>query len=122
MKRFENKKEIEYLLGLTSGTLSRREGIMYAECLTKSGSSLSNGTSSPSNPNFGGLNPNSNEEVFEKLDISILNSQNCVQAASESLNIAQRMMEKVEENMILIARNECEVYYTRTIREVDEKV
>ena len=32
------------------------------------------------------------------------------------------MMEKVEESISMIARNECETYYNKTIREVDEKV
>ena len=40
LKRIEVKKEIEYLLGLASGTLSRREVVSYSEYLTNTGSYL----------------------------------------------------------------------------------
>ena len=122
LKILEIKKETEYLLGLTSGTLSRREGILYAECLSYSGSSSVNGMLNSNSSNSAPLNSNCNEEVLNKLDIAIKNSQSCVQAASESLSTAQKILEKVDESMRMIAKNECESYYTRTIREVDEKV
>ena len=32
------------------------------------------------------------------------------------------MLEKVEKSMRMIARNQCETYYTRTIKEVDDEV
>ena len=42
--------------------------------------------------------------------------------ATENLNTAQKILEKVEENMKMIAMNECELYYIKTTREVDDKV
>ena len=62
------------------------------------------------------------KRFLKKLDIAVKSSHNCVQVATKSLNTAQKMLEKVEENMRMIAKNECELYYIKTIREVDNKV
>ena len=108
---------------MISGSLSKREGITYA------GSVVSTLTSIP-RPNkdknetevMANLTHNQNnqfnDEIMVKLNLAIQNSQTCAQVAAENLNTAQ----KVDENMKLIARKECEIFYNKTIREVDEKV
>ena len=105
-----------------SGSFSKREGITYAATVSSSHASkikTDRNATEVIPTTIASQIQTKNDEFLSKLNISIQNSQSCVNVAAESLNTAQKLLEKVDENMKLLARRECELFYNKTITEVD---
>ena len=118
-KKLEVRKEIENLLGLTSGSVARNSGVTYAEITqeTRHHTSLPTG---PTNQNH--LSNELNGDIFKKLETAIENSNRYANAAKLTLDKAQKMLEKVDERMKTVARVECEYFFEKTTKVIDHKV
>ena len=118
IKRLEIKKEIENQLGLMTGSLSKSYGLTYANSVIQNvipqNLTLSKQTNS--------INGTLSNEIISKIEKAIGTSVDCVRTAKESLDSAQKLLEKVEENMKAIAQRECQQVLKITLKEVDSRV
>ena len=119
IKKLEVRKEIENLLGLTSGSIAKNSGITYAE-ITQAHKMTIPVIATPASQNH--IQTELNEDIIKKLEHALENSNNCVNTAKLTLDAARRILEKVDENMKTVARKECEFFFAETSKVIDQKV
>ena len=101
-----------------TGSLSKSYGLTYANSVIQNvipqNLTLSKQTNS--------INGTLSNEIISKIEKAIGTSVDCVRTAKESLDSAQKLLEKVEENMKAIAQRECQQVLKITLKEVDSRV